>query len=417
MQNLPKSASSAGLSLVALLLFLVIFFLSWPESSPMQLQSLLAIGLIAVPILLGDALFFKTWKNPSTGLDWQNKRSIHWERVLLKWFALIITFAAMSGIYWLLPEYDNIFYQPFFELARPLVPSIILIALPYFAVMDKYMKEPEDSYSHLGRWVCRRQTPNDLTFFKQHCLSWLVKGFFLPIMYCYLPEQLTHAQTTLTYAGVSILGTFFFIHTVIFLVDLLFATVGYLCTFRLTDTHIRTAEPTFFGWAVAVVCYKPFWDFFYQHFIQYHHTSWEHWLNASAGGGLVALWAVMILTCDAIYAWATICFGVRFSNVSYRGTITSGPYRWTRHPAYVFKNLSWWLLAVPFAPILSWEVSLQACLALLLNNLIYYWRAKTEERHLLQYDDYRAYYEWMEEHGILTKRLTYFHRKNIWAKE
>lgn len=36
----------------------------------------------------------------------------------------------------------------------------------------------------------------------------------------------------------------------------------------------------------------------------------------------------------AIYAWATIMFGGRFSNLTHRGIITNGPYPWTKHPAY-----------------------------------------------------------------------------------
>ncbi len=50
----------------------------------------------------------------------------------------------------------------------------------------------------------------------------------------------------------------------------------------------------------------------------------------------------------AIYAWATLAFGIRFSNLTYRGVLTNGPYRFTRHPAYVSKNLFWWLSVLPF---------------------------------------------------------------------
>jgi len=405
MQSPPPSASSARLSFGALTLFLVLYFFAWPMEQSQDTQNILALAVIALPILLGDALIFKTWRNSTTGLDWYHPRPINWERVMLKWLGLCVTFGVIAFIYWLLPEYDAHFYAPFFYIATPLAPTLILFALPYFAFLDRVMIDPEDSYAKLGRLIFRRRAPQDPSFLKQHCLGWLVKGFFLPLMYCYLPDQLNAARQSLPYAGATILGTFYFFHAMVFLVDLLFATVGYLCTFRLTDTHIRTADPTFFGWAVAIICYKPFWDFFYQHFIRYHHTNWEDWLHAEHGGWIVALWAAGILLCDLIYVWATVVFGVRFSNVTYRGTITSGPYRWTRHPAYLFKNLSWWLLAVPFAPILGWELGLQACVALLLNNMIYYWRAKTEERHLLRYPEYKQYYDWMARHGTITKRL------------
>ena len=48
-----------------------------------------------------------------------------------------------------------------------------------------------------------------------------------------------------------------------------------------------------------------------------------------------------------VYAWATLALGLRASNLTNRGIVTTGPYRWLRHPAYVAKNLSWWIGATP----------------------------------------------------------------------
>ena len=43
----------------------------------------------------------------------------------------------------------------------------------------------------------------------------------------------------------------------------------------------------------------------------------------------------------------------------------------------------------------------------LLVNGIYFWRAKTEEAHLLAEDPkYRAYHAYMAQHGLLTAPLT-----------
>ena len=36
-------------------------------------------------------------------------------------------------------------------------------------------------------------------------------------------------------------------------------------------------------------------------------------------------------------------------------------------------------------------------------NLIYYLRAKTEERHLMRDPDYRAYAAWIAEHGLFAR--------------
>lgn len=103
------------------------------------------------------------------------------------------------------------------------------------------------------------------------------------------------------------------------------------------------------------------------------------------------------------YALSTISFGLRFSNLTNRGIITSGPYRFTKHPAYITKNLSYWMVSVPFVEPLGWQVALMHCARLVAVNLIYYTRAKTEERHLMRDLDYRAYAEWIAQHGLFAR--------------
>lgn len=114
------------------------------------------------------------------------------------------------------------------------------------------------------------------------------------------------------------------------------------------------------------------------------------------------LWSGAILALSAIYVWATVMFGARFSNLTHRGILTNGPYRWTKHPAYVSKNLSWWLISAPFVVMGSpWE-ALRASLALLALNALYYLRARTEEQHLGRDPDYQRYAEWMNRYGLFS---------------
>ncbi|MEX7259233.1 hypothetical protein AB2C63_32520, partial [Pseudomonas aeruginosa] len=46
--------------------------------------------------------------------------------------------------------------------------------------------------------------------------------------------------------------------TLMFLIDVAFATVGYLLTFRPLDSHIRSANPFAAAWMPALMCYPPF---------------------------------------------------------------------------------------------------------------------------------------------------------------
>ena len=43
-----------------------------------------------------------------------------------------------------------------------------------------------------------------------------------------------------------------------FMIDVVFATVGYVLTMKPLDAHIRTANPYAAGWAAALICYPPF---------------------------------------------------------------------------------------------------------------------------------------------------------------
>lgn len=90
------------------------------------------------------------------------------------------------------------------------------------------------------------------------------------------------------------------------------------------------------------------------------------------------------LAAFTIYAWAMLSFGLRFSNLTNRGIIERGPYRFVRHPAYVSKGLAWWLELLP-------SLTASSAIFLLLLNGVYALRAWTEERHLSLDPDYRAY--------------------------
>ena len=118
----------------------------------------------------------------------------------------------------------------------------------------------------------------------------------------------------------------------------------------------------------------------------------------AAGRILTVLVPLAVLT--GVYAWATVAFGLRFSNLTHRGIITNGPYRFTKHPAYLAKNLFWWLFALPFLTLSgSWTEGLRNTVLMGVVSGVYYWRARTEERHLGADPAYRAYAAWMDRHG------------------
>ena len=107
-----------------------------------------------------------------------------------------------------------------------------------------------------------------------------------------------------------------------------------------------------------------------------------------------------ILALLAVYVPATVPFGLRFSNLTHRGILTNGPYRFTKHPAYVSKSVLWWLEYIPFIPSQGAAEALRYCVMLVGVNVLYDLRARTEERHLSRDPAYAAYALAMNERSL-----------------
>lgn len=257
----------------------------------------------------------------------------------------------------------------------------------------------QDGFYHLGEaiagvWDKQRRQDWMLTVMG----GWLIKAFFLPLMlawsYTWL-AQLHQAVPSLSnpYALFTVLMAMFYA------VDTAFAVVGYLSSSSVIGAQIRSVDRTWLGCLSAMICYPPLNNLVAGGLLNYHDgVLWKDWL---AGYSYVAAaWGLAILALTFVYMWATIAFGPRFSNLTHRGIITTGPYRWSKHPAYICKNLSWWLISMPFLSRAGiWE-AVCCCLALLGINFIYWLRAVTEERHLRHDPVYRQYEAWIRQHGI-----------------
>ena len=263
---------------------------------------------------------------------------------------------------------------------------------------------------------------------KNTVLSAVVKGFFTPLMIGFVSGHLTSVANAIakkkgvptlpmlhsknvTYDGLMLwggqvkrgllaiipsgddIGAFFhsasytlpnvkwgvdLTYDMVFIVDCGFALVGYALESRWFGNKTKSVEPTGLGWAVAIFCYPPFNNILGT-YLPFgggaKHIESEAWLVGLKG---------ITVGFFIIYAWATVSFGAKFSNLTNRGIITRGPYRWIRHPAYTCKCIAWWLEQLP-------TLSAQTALALIGLCGVYAMRAWTEERHLSMDPEYRAY--------------------------
>jgi protein-S-isoprenylcysteine O-methyltransferase Ste14 len=369
---------------------------------PLHEKALLVIFSTAAAMIVVDLAVHRTWTNPSAGMALRPINRWNVERIFCKLVAFWATVGVLAVAYVIFPEYHGNFYAQAHAAARLTLPWLLLISPFYVAYVDRRQAEPVDIYAALGRFLTARGPLPRRDLLGQYVRGWLVKGFFLPLMFVYLANGLRDVWAV-DPAKIGTFGAFYDVsYNTIFLFDLLFGALGYVFTFRLLDTHIRSAEPTLFGWVVCLMCYQPFWSVL-SNYLQYEQDKF-YWDNLTRGHPVVyVVWGCLILAASATYAYATVSFGLRFSNLTHRGIITSGPYRWTKHPAYIFKCLSFWLISIPFLSNRGLGPALSQSALLILGNAIYAARAYTEERHLSRDPVYREYQQFIRQHGAIAR--------------
>jgi len=254
-----------------------------------------------------------------------------------------------------------------------------------YKVISMIFRMLKDFKKYIDDFVSGNELPKISKEEKRDLLFLLVKLFFLPIMINFVLGNFysSQYQYNLLKPRSSFSITNFndyyypFLISFFFLIDTAFFTFGYAIESKLLKNQVKSVEPTFLGWAVALICYPPFNQ------ILGWYTPWYSNDYFKLGNWTFFARVIVILLL-AIYVWATIALGAKASNLTNRGIVAKGPYRFIRHPAYISKNLVWWVTALPV-------MSIAAFLGLSLWTFIYFMRAITEERHLMQDDDYKEY--------------------------
>lgn len=379
----------------------------------------------ALPMALWSVLVDKVHLRPSTGIDWSLRRPLAevMPVAVIKLVGLWATWALLAAFYALARWYWSGNYLFAMDVLSFAIFPLVTLSVPYVIWLDRYLVEPRDACYQFGAFVLGGGVAGrdqwDSAALAKHWRAWAIKGFFGAFMISILPPgfaQVVEADPA------QLIGNpvqfVMLLVTLLFVIDVQIGTVGYLLTLRPLDSHIRSGNPFLAGWLAALLCYPPFvWGIIgpNDQILSYEFGTpgWAHWL---AGNDLLLwAWGSVLIALTAIYAWATVVFGIRFSNLTYRGVLTHGPYRLTRHPAYLSKNLFWWASVLPFLVVDGSAVeAVRNCVFLLVVNAIYFWRAKTEEAHLLAEDPkYAEYHTWMEQHGIITAPLVRLKRTVI----
>jgi len=401
----PRSAVSAPVGIVG-----VIGLIGWTTTASRfglngpfsALTALLACGL---PMIAWSLFVDKVHRNPTTGIDWSLRRP--WREAidgsLVKLAGLWATWGVIAFCYCVGRWYWSGSYLFAMHSLRALLPVLLILSVPYVLWLERRLIEPRDSLWAFGQWLLTLGRDPEVTrsALADHARAWMVKGFFIAFMFSTLPGNWAAALTAdpqrMLDDPVALADGLI---AIMFLIDVNLATVGYLLTMRPLDSHIRSANPYAAAWMAALICYPPFIMMNPGGPLDYSpgQAPWSQWLAGHPM--LLTLDAFALIALTGVYAWATMAFGLRFSNLTHRGILTNGPYRFSKHPAYLAKNLFWWLSTMPFlatTALMSDRIRNTAILAIISG--VYYWRARTEERHLSADPVYRDYAEWMARHA------------------
>jgi protein-S-isoprenylcysteine O-methyltransferase Ste14 len=372
--------------------------------------ALTALFFSALPMVLWSVLVDKVHRRPSTGIDWDRPRPLSdvVDVSVTKLAGLWATWAVIGMFYCLGRWYWRGQYLFSMEVMGAAIVPLFLLSIPYVLWLDRVLVNPRDGAWHFGAMLIGRE-PHDREEVWRHLRAWAVKGFFCAFMISILPGgfaaivKLDIAEIAGNPGEISRWLT-----ELLFLIDVQIAMVGYLLTLKPLDAQIRSANPYLAGWVAALMCYPPFILMGPGSPLDYHPNTadWAFWMEGHEM--LLWVWGALLVCLTGVYAWATVAFGLRFSNLTYRGVLTNGPYRFTRHPAYLSKNLFWWCSTLPFL-VTSHSIvdAIRNTVILGLVSAVYYWRARTEEQHLGGEDPkYVAYSAWMAENALITRTFT-----------
>ncbi len=220
--------------------------------------------------------------------------------------------------------------------------------------------------------------------------GWLilaVKVFFLPLIASWVIGNIIHQYNLIQNFNWNFHQINAFLLALLILVDTSIFLVGYMFESEKLGSKIRSVEPTILGWVVCLWCYPPFNSFSFAPFdidLISIHIPISSWAEPIVLGLITLLWG--------IFVWASISMGFKASNLTNRGIVSKGPYRYCRHPAYTAKVLVWLVEAVFLG---------KYFIGLFISFLIIYGlRALTEERHLSMDKDYLEYKKKVPYHFI-----------------
>ncbi|MEM1273562.1 MAG: isoprenylcysteine carboxylmethyltransferase family protein [Pseudomonadota bacterium] len=390
--DIPTSVTKGWINLVGLAAtFLALVWLCLQAGQVSAFWgALVLMAAYALPIAVLELAVHRVQTRPSTELNPWRSNPYNLKRSLTKFLGLTVMVLAVVSAHAVFRFYPVEDLLPALRVLVAGAPLLCVMAIAYILWVDARMVQPKDGYWQIGAWLTAQTTRREVADLRHFTLGWVIKGFFLPIMFFYLISAL---------AGTAPLGTWFAgdivtiarrMMLIAIILELVVVCVGYTLTLRLFDAHIRSTNPVLWGWLVTLICYAPFNGVVTGQI--FDRDTGVPWFETIESYPLLAgPWLAVMLLSFAVWVWATASFGLRWSNLTNRGVITCGPYRWMKHPDYLSKTIFFWLTSMPILADVPIFTQIAATCGMCVVTVIYFARARAEERHMSEDPDYVRY--------------------------
>lgn len=328
-------------------------------------------------------------------------------RALARYLVWLPVFYIAAHAYRMAPFYNSPDSEPTLLFFDTLLKLYIAGGLPYFLLTLTFKSSRvEDFYDPAVRIIHMikqtlsgiflkdgRRSP--LRVFKKRynrkvLLNLVMRAYFIPIMvhqvYTTMGQSVTLA--TSRFDDYSFLTVLFWLTAILWLCDVLNASVAYCIESRWLENRTRSIDLTLTGWAVCLFCYYPLNNitnslFPFAYSVVDSNTAS---LLVPAPGFLYAV-KILEISLLALHIYIDVSLGTSVANITLKKLQTTGPYGVVRHPGTTTKLAFWFLISACYSAFWNWTI----ILGQLAWSALYVARALTEERHLRQHEEYREY--------------------------
>lgn len=397
--EIPQSVTTGWINMVGLASAIAAFvIMTLIPAVPVIWAAFALMCAYALPIAVLELTLKRVQWNASSGIG-QSPVRYNLPRSVTKCVGLLTMLTIVIGFHATFRVYTPQDLMPAFSLLIRLTPVLLPLTFLYILWVDARMPAPRDGYWQIGAWLTRQSHGLDRLGLRHFLLGWVIKGFFLPIMFSYLVNTLAGSAPPRDWASQDIVTLTRHLMMMALLLELVVVCVGYTLTLRLFDAHIRTTNPVLWGWVVTLICYAPFNTVVTgQIFRRDTGVPWHETIQSYPM--LAGPWLALLLLSFGIWVWATASFGLRWSNLTNRGVVTCGPYAWMKHPDYTSKVLFFWLTSTPFLAAVPVPTQISATAGMVVVTIIYFGRAKAEELHMSEDPDYIRYATALNTRGL-----------------